>query len=261
MQQHFEDKVVVITGGGSGVGRALCQQFAAKGARIYAADINLAAAEDTVARLAHNKHAGRAVRLDVSETGSWFALRRQLEQETEGCDILCNNAGVFRVGKLLDNPVADWFLQSRINVDGVVLGCHALAPAMVRRGGGIIVNTASLSGLIAAPELSTYTASKFAVVGFSQALAQELAEDGVRVMVLAPGAIDTPMNHDVDVPLEDRLIPPAEVAAAVLEACSGATGQQYIFTHPEFYNMLAGSYQATLDEYRHYNESVDEVVA
>ncbi|MEL0587420.1 MAG: SDR family NAD(P)-dependent oxidoreductase [Candidatus Thiodiazotropha sp. (ex. Lucinoma kazani)] len=87
--------------------------------------------------------------------------------------------------------------------------------------------------------MSTYTATKFAVVGFSYALKQELADKGIKVYVLCPGAIDTPMNHDVDVPLEDRLIPPADVSQGVIDAIKADDGRMNIFTHPEFRDMLA----------------------
>ena len=250
MSETVKGKVAIVTGGGSGIGREMAKLFAARGARVVVADIDDAAVQQTLSELDGADAAGAT--LDVTCEVSWAALRDQVIESHGRCDILCNNAGVFRVGALAGSPLGDWIAQSRVNIDGVVFGCHTFVPGMIEQGSGVIVNTASLSGLIPAPELSTYTASKFAVVGFSQALNYELADKGVRVMVLAPGAIDTPMNAGVDVPLEDRLIPPSEVAAAVLAAVEADNGRQFIFTHPEFQAMLEEHCASTVKEFSDY---------
>lgn len=250
MSETLRGKVALVTGGGSGIGREMAKLFAARGARVIAADIDTAAVQETLAQMTGTD--ATAATLDVTSEESWTALRDRISKSHGRCDILCNNAGIFRVGALAGSPLSDWIVQSRVNVDGVVIGCHTFVPGMIAQGSGVIVNTASLSGLIPAPELSTYTASKFAVVGFSQSLHYELADQGVRVMVLAPGAIDTPMNEGVDVPLEDRLIPPSEVAAAVLAAVEEDNGRQFIFTHPEFQGMLEQHCATTVREFAEY---------
>lgn len=250
MSAKLANKVVVVTGGGSGVGRELCKRFAREGASLVIADINETAGAETANLVQTKEHPAMLAKLDVSQLDSWQALHDKVFERYGQCDVLCNNAGVFRVGGLLDAPISDWYLQSKINIDGVILGCKTFAGGMVTRGSGHIINTASLSGLLAAAELSTYTASKFAVVGFSQALRLELADKGVKVSILAPGAIDTPMNHDVDVPLEDRLIPPGDVAQAVVDAVKNGENPEFIFTHPEFYPALAEQYNNILDACR-----------
>ncbi|MES9828387.1 MAG: SDR family oxidoreductase [Candidatus Thiodiazotropha sp.] len=259
MSINLQDKVVIVTGGGSGIGREMCKLFAVEGAHVIAADINRKGAEETVGML-KGRNPGLALALDVSDADSWAVLRDQVIITYGRIDVLCNNAGVFRIGAFHTAPINDWHLQSRINIDGPVLGCKAFISDLIQQGSGIIVNTASLSGLIAAPELSTYTASKFAVVGFSYALRQELADKGIKVYVLCPGAIDTPMNHDVDVPLEDRLIPPADVAQGVIDAIKADDDRVNIFTHPEFRDMLAGQHQEVLDEYDAFNIAAEQVL-
>ncbi len=244
----MQGKTVVITGGGSGVGRVMCEVFAGAGAQVVAADVNTAAAEETCEGILARGQSAAVMTLDVSSQESWQALREQVNRRYGGCDVLCNNAGVLRVGPFSGSDLGDWFIQSRVNVDGVILGCHTFAEDMVAKGSGHIVNTASLSGMLAAPDASTYTASKFAVVGFSNCLRYELAEQGVDVSVLCPGAVDTPMNDGVEFPAEDRLIPPAEVAQRVLEAVQQG-GKPYIFTHPEFAEILRQQLGEVISEF------------
>jgi len=253
MTYELNNKTVIVTGGGSGVGRELCRQFAAAGSNVVVADIDADAAAETISSLGGGKHL--AVQLDVASEQQWATLRDKVNTGFGSCDVLCNNAGVFRVGTIDAAPLADWYSQSKVNIDGVVLGCQTFYRDFANRGTGHIVNTASLSGLYGAPGLSTYTASKFAVVGFTQSLRNELAESGVSVSVLVPGAIDTPMNHDIDVPLEDRLIPPAVVASAVVAAVQSGNNPHFIFTHEEFYELLEEHFAAVLGEYAAFREA------
>ena len=244
----LKDRVVLVTGGGSGIGRALCRAFASSGALVVAADIDAEGLKGTLEDLRGEGLDGLAMDLDVTAEASWQSLREQLLQKVGFVDVLCNNAGVLRVGPFVGSDFSDWQLQSRVNIDGVILGCKTFAPDMVAAGQGHIINTASLSGMLAAPDASTYTASKFAVVGFSNCLRYELAAKGVEVSVLCPGAIDTPMNHGVEFPAEDRLIEPAEVAERVVHAVR-LGGKPYIYTHPEFRGMVAQQLGEILDEY------------
>ncbi len=253
MSLDLRNKIAVVTGGGSGIGRALCQLFAADEARVVVADINEAATGETLALLETGDHL--AVGLDVSNADAWTAMREQIIGKYGRVDILCNNAGVMRVGTFVDSPMEDWYLQSRINIDGVILGCKTFIKDMIGQGSGHIVNTSSLAGMIAVPDCSTYTASKYAVVGFSQSLAQEVADKGVQVSILAPGAVDTPMNDEMDFPAEDRLIPAEDVASNVLRTIKANDGRFCIFSHPEFRDMLEMQWKSVLDEYDTFNAS------
>ncbi len=253
MSLDLQDKVIVVTGGGGGLGRELCKHFADEGAYVIAADLDLQAAEQTVDQL-DGKNPGLAALLDVTRQDSWEALREQLKQKfNEGVDGLCNNAGIFRVGPYDVIELEDWYIQSRVNIDGVVLGCRTFGPDMAAKGAGFILNTASLIGLLAASEFSAYAASKFAVVGYSMAVGYELADKGVQVSILCPGAIDTPLNEGVEIPFEDRMIPPADVARHVVKAIKAGDGRQFIFTHAEFRDTLEEQYKAILSEYESFN--------
>ncbi|MEL0587419.1 MAG: SDR family NAD(P)-dependent oxidoreductase [Candidatus Thiodiazotropha sp. (ex. Lucinoma kazani)] len=144
MTQPLQDKVVIVTGGGSGIGRALCKLFADEGAQVIVADIDRDAADETLDLMTGNQYPGLVATLDVSSAKSWVYLHEQIWNAYGRCDVLCNNAGVFRSGEFdAAAPLDDWFLQSRINIDGVILGCKIFAPGMVAQGRGNIVNTAS----------------------------------------------------------------------------------------------------------------------
>lgn len=250
MTINLEDKVIVVTGGGSGVGRELCKLFAADGAQVVIADINQPASEATAAML-QGKHPGLVMALDVSSVESWQAFQDEIKRIYGRLDVLCNNAGVSRFGAIDKAPLEDWQLQSRINIDGPVLGCKTFVPDMIEQGSGIVVNTASLSGLLPMAEASTYTASKFAVVGFSLSLQAELAGKGIQVYTLCPGGIDTPMtqNDAFDFGEDDRLISPVEVATKVLETIKANDNRKFIFTHPEAKEILAAQYQSIIAEH------------
>lgn len=231
--RRFENQTVVVTGGGGGIGRAMCNAFAGEGAFVVAADLNEAAAQETIAGLPSGA-AGLAVRLDVGDAQSWAGLYDAVFASRGGCDVLCNNAGVMTTGPVETSDLADWDLQARVNVGGVILGCKTFLSA-IRASGGTFVNTASLAGFHPWPNAALYAASKYAVVGFSDTFRMEVG-DNVNVCVLAPGGIDTAMTAQLQEDDGERLIAPAEVAEQVLEAV--AERRSYAYTHPEYLPML-----------------------
>ncbi len=250
--KNLQDKVIIVTGGGGGVGRELCKQFAAKGANLIVADVNAQAIEASLQAIKGNRHAGTGVTLDVSSKDSWEALLQKVQTEFGRCDVLCNNAAVLRTGTLQESPLDHWYLQSKVNIDGVVLGCKTFSPMMTAQGEGHIVNVSSLGGMIGLPGWTYYTASKFAVVGFSQCLAAELAEAGVYVSVVCPGGIDTHMNDDLTVDMGDEpLLPPAKVAEYIVNEVQSEKPRQHVFTHMEYREMLSQHFQGILAEYAH----------
>ncbi|MEL0587421.1 MAG: SDR family NAD(P)-dependent oxidoreductase [Candidatus Thiodiazotropha sp. (ex. Lucinoma kazani)] len=137
MSFDLQDKVVVVTGGGSGVGREMCKLFAVEGAHVIVADINRQGAEETVVML-KGKNPGLAVSLNVANADSWSVLREQIKTTFGRIDVLCNNAGDFRIGAFDTAPIGDWHLQCRINIDGTVLGCNAFISDLIQQGSGVI---------------------------------------------------------------------------------------------------------------------------
>ncbi|WP_433679170.1 SDR family NAD(P)-dependent oxidoreductase [Nocardia sp. CA-119907] len=193
---NLNDHVVVITGAGSGIGRELALLCAARGADLALCDINETGLAETadVAR-----SAGRDVvtaRVDVSDAAQMTAFADATLGHFEGVDVIVNNAGVGLIGGFLDTTVEDWEWLVSINLMGVVHGCSAFIPAMIERGhGGHVVNLASAAGLLANPQLSAYSATKFAVLGLSEALRTELAPERIGVTAICPGVINTAITQ------------------------------------------------------------------
>ena len=228
--------VAVITGGASGIGRATARVLAHRGMRIVLADRNRRRLAETEAELTALGSPCLAMRCDVTRDEDVAYLARQAI-ETFGCvDVLMNNAGVVLRGALEAISLEDWHWQFEVNLFGQVRGVQALLPHMLARGTGHIVNTASMSGLVALTgEGAPYIASKFGVVGFSEALALYARPRGVGVSVLCPGSVDTnlaetgrsigmtPEREVAETAIAqtiqgNRLQQPAEVAEAVAEA-------------------------------------------
>lgn len=187
--ESLQDKVAVVTGGGSGIGRGICFALAARGARVMVADVDAAKAERVVEELRALGADAAAAATDVSSLASVEALAAATVDVFGGVDVVCNNAGVYVTGPVKALTPDDWRWVMSVNLDGVFHGVHVFVPLLVARGGGHIMNTASLGGLL--PSSSAYSASKAAVVSFSEILRRELAADGIEVSCLCPGAVRT----------------------------------------------------------------------
>src|SRR5580704_16084470 len=176
----------VVTGAGSGLGRAFCVELAARGARIVAADIDLAAAEET-ARLVAGA-GGEAVvrRADVALAEDVEALAAEAERAFGGADLVVNNAGVAVGGPVGAVPLDDWKWILGVNLWGVIHGCHTFVPRFKAQGSGHVLNVASAAGLISGPGMGAYNVTKAGVVALSETLAAELAGTRVGVTVLCP---------------------------------------------------------------------------
>jgi NAD(P)-dependent dehydrogenase (short-subunit alcohol dehydrogenase family) len=189
----FDGAVVIITGGASGIGRALGEALGRRGAEVVLADRQIALAEQVAAGIRTAGGKARAAEVDVTDS----AAVDRLVQETVGVhgrlDYLFNNAGIGIAGEVRDYQLRHWERILNVNVRGVVNGIQAAYPVMLRQRFGHIVNTASMAGLMPSPLTVAYCASKYAVVGLSLSLRVEAAEEGVRVSVLCPGVIRTPV--------------------------------------------------------------------
>lgn len=189
----MNEGTAIVTGAASGIGRALALELAAGGAHVVLADRQLAAAEETARAIRGAGGSAVAAELDVRSAAAFRALVDETVARTGRLDYLFNNAGIAVSGWAAEFTAADWDDVIDVNLRGVAHGVAAAYPVMIRQGFGHIVNTASMAGLTPVPLQISYCATKHAVVGLSKALRLEAARHGVRVSVVCPGAIRTPI--------------------------------------------------------------------
>ncbi|WP_376796324.1 SDR family NAD(P)-dependent oxidoreductase [Thermogemmatispora sp.] len=211
-----------ITGAGAGIGRAIALEMVREGADLYITDLDGTAAERTAAEAQQLRPEAHlyAAPLDVRAAAAVAACVEEAVARLGGLELAVNNAGVSSMGRVVELSEEDWDFNMDVNAKGVFLCCQAEVRALLRLGGrGSIVNIASMAGKKAAPLLAHYSASKFAVIGFTQALALETAEAGIRVNAVCPGYVRTSMQER-EVVWEARLrgISQEEVIADYLRA-------------------------------------------
>jgi NAD(P)-dependent dehydrogenase (short-subunit alcohol dehydrogenase family) len=189
-------RIAIVTGGASGIGRAIATALVARGDTVMVADIDEQGAEQVAGQLdeqARDTGRASAAALDVTDHAAVEELYRSVADQHGRLDLVFNNAGI-AVGGMTDELTLDhWTKTIDVNLRGVVHGVHAAYPIMLEQGHGHILNTASLAGLVPAPMMLPYTTTKHAVVGMSMALRAEAAGRGVRVSVICPGFVDTPL--------------------------------------------------------------------
>lgn len=209
---RFAGRTAVVTGAGGGIGTAIARRLASEGAHVVVCDAVAATAETTVQGIAADGGSAEAAVFDVASGTEVAAFAAQVLERRGLVDVLVNNAGINRRGPLLDLTDDDWRATMAVNVDSMYHLCRAFLPAMVGAGRGAIVNTGSQWGLHPAPGHIAYNVSKAAVIAFSQNLARDYAPAGVRVNVVCPGEILTPM---VESNLAQKGIPVSDLAAKV----------------------------------------------
>jgi NAD(P)-dependent dehydrogenase (short-subunit alcohol dehydrogenase family) len=192
-------KTAIVTGGASGIGRAIAAELVARGADVVIADVNAEAARLAAKQLTETlPGTATAAELDVRDAGAVRATYRETADRHGRLDLVFNNAGIAVGGLAEEFTLEHWDRTIDVNLRGVVHGVQAAYPIMLEQGGGHIVNTASLAGLVLPAIMGPYTATKYAVVGLSMALRAEGASRGVRVSALCPGFIDTPLLDNVN---------------------------------------------------------------
>jgi NAD(P)-dependent dehydrogenase (short-subunit alcohol dehydrogenase family) len=242
VSKRFEGQGVVVTGGAQGMGRAIAQAFAEEGAGVLIADLDIERAEATAAEL----DGGRviAARCDVRDGASFQAAIDRAIAELGRVDVLANNAGAITMNKVVDLSDEEWDLNMDVNAKGVFNGTRAVLPHMLERGSGSIVNTSSEAGKMGMPLVAHYCAAKAAVIGFTRAVAREVAPH-VRVNAICPGTVQTEMldrlseveskltgasRQEIDdfllseIPM-GRFQKPSDIANVVLFLCSDAASE------------------------------------
>lgn len=186
------DKIALITGGASGIGRAAAKRLAAEGARVAVSDINIDGAHLTAAEIGGDAF---AVEHDVTDEASWSLVLAETEDRLGGLHILVNCAGIVALGTVEETTLEDWRRVHAVDLDSVFLGCKLAVPVIARHGGGSIVNLSSISGIIAGHNLAAYNSAKAAVRHLSKSVALHCARtgNGIRCNSLHPAFIDTPI--------------------------------------------------------------------
>jgi len=247
--EDFSGKVAFVTGGASGIGFAMAERFAQEGMKVVVADIEIGSLEKAEQELRSAGGEVLAVACDVADRASFETAAGRALEAFGKIHVLCNNAGVSPLGALEATTEQDWKWTIGVNLMGVVHGIQVLVPKIKEHGeGGHVVNTSSIAGLMALPSLGIYTATKYAVVGISETLRAELAEDGIGVSVMCPSFVNTQLHSSArnrptglggadTTPIEfmkgalGNATEPSVIAEAVLEGIK--QDRAYILPHPE----------------------------
>jgi NAD(P)-dependent dehydrogenase (short-subunit alcohol dehydrogenase family) len=229
----FGGATAIVTGGASGIGRALAEELAKRGCEVVLADLQIESAEEVASEIRASGGKATAVKIDVTDFSAMEQLAQETASRTGRLDFIFNNAGIAIGGLVNRLGIEDWNRIVDVNLRGVINGIQATYQIMMKQGFGHIINTASMAGLGVGPGNIPYTTTKYAVIGLSKSLRAEAAQFGIRVSVICPGAIRTPILEGgkfgkllIDIPPEElrrmwekvRPMPPNLFAEKVLKS-------------------------------------------
>jgi NAD(P)-dependent dehydrogenase (short-subunit alcohol dehydrogenase family) len=189
---RLANKTALVTGSGSGIGRAIACIFATEGARVFAVDLDEAAAAETRQLIAGDGGEAESFGVDVSRGEDVRRMVAACLERFGRIDILCNNAGIGSTQTVVDTSEEDWDRVFAVNVRGIFLGCKHAIPQMIEAGGGIIINMASVAGLVGLKNRAAYCASKGAVISLTKATAVDYVRHNIRCVCICPGTVDSP---------------------------------------------------------------------
>ena len=203
---ELNGKVALITGGAKGIGKIISEELSSQGAHVILGDVNVAGAEKTAEEIKGRGGEASAVQIDVSNAADVQSVFDSIIKEYKPVDIVVNNAGITRDGLLVRMKEVDWDLVLNINLKGSFLCSQQAAKQMMKQKSGVIVNIASIVGVMGNFGQANYSASKAGLIGFTKTLAREVAPRGIRANAVAPGFIDTEMTQVLDNSVREKLI-------------------------------------------------------
>ncbi len=232
---RLEGKVSLITGAGSGIGQAMAVLFAREGSKVAVADIAAEGGQETVRRIRDEGGEAEFFQVDVSSAAQVRRMVEAVIARFGRIDILCNNAGIGVAATVVDTTEEDWDRVIDVDLKGVFLGCKYVIPHMLRQGGGVIVNTASVAGMVGVLNRAAYCAAKAGVIGLTKSIAVDFVTKGIRANCVCPGTVESPWIEKILAQQPDpvaerqrmierqpmgRMGKPEEIAAAALYLAS-----------------------------------------
>jgi NAD(P)-dependent dehydrogenase (short-subunit alcohol dehydrogenase family) len=222
LSSRFQGRVLLATGAGSGIAEATARRFAAEGGRVAVLDLD----SERAAAVASELEGSVGIACDVSDESSVEDAVREARERLSGIDCVLNAAGIVQFAPIEELSLADWNRMIAVHLTGTFLVCRATLPHLRAAGGGSIVNLASTAALLARPQLAAYAAAKGGIISFSRQLALEIGPDNVRVNVIAPGSVRTPMTR----PVYSEGAVPQSIQARVAEPEEIATTACFLFS-------------------------------
>jgi len=218
MEISLKDKVCIVTGAGSGIGRGSALAFGAAGASVVAADMNLEAAKKTATEIVARGGKAVEVQADVSNGLDVQRMIQGAVIQFGGLDVIYNNAGISPAGNILEISEEDWDRTIAIDLRSVFLGARYAIPELKKRGGGVILNTAGTLGFRPSRNKAAYSAAKAGVINLTKSIALDFAPDMIRCNAICPGFVDTPLNKDVDKAILNEFIQKFQPLPGVIKA-------------------------------------------